>query len=164
MRIQTKTQKGHNAPISGLHSVCNDMNISWNSASSHLGCQFPCLGWGLLRQFPPFHSFPRFFSVIKTLLLNHYNIHPPKARGCQFDNFVVTGGNVSCHNDNLQCHQWWQSCQIDNPVFSVSLTSFVTAKPKRHPSNMNVIQWIQQLFFSKSELLSLTNQSLPSSL
>ena len=30
----------------------------------------------------------------------------------QFDNFVVTGGTVSCHCDNWQCHQWRQSCQI----------------------------------------------------
>ena len=37
----------------------------------------------------------------------------------QFDNFVVTGGTVSCHNDNLQCHQSQQSCQIDNLLFSV---------------------------------------------
>ena len=33
--------------------------------------------------------------------------------------FVVTGGTVSCHIDNLRCHQWWQSCQIDNLLFSV---------------------------------------------
>ena len=42
----------------------------------------------------------------------------------QFDNVVVTGGTVSCHNDNLWCHQWRQSCQIDDlfkPLFSVCL-------------------------------------------
>ena len=38
----------------------------------------------------------------------------------QFDNFVVTGGTVSCHNDNLQYHQWWQICQIDHLLFSVN--------------------------------------------
>ena len=32
----------------------------------------------------------------------------------QFDNFVVTGGTVSCRNDNLWCHQSRQSCQIDD--------------------------------------------------
>ena len=32
---------------------------------------------------------------------------------------VVTGGTVSCRNDNLRCHQWRQSCQIDNLLFSV---------------------------------------------
>ena len=38
----------------------------------------------------------------------------------QFDNFVIIGVTVSCHNDNLQCHQWWKICQIDNVfVFSV---------------------------------------------
>ena len=31
-----------------------------------------------------------------------------KTKGHQFDNFVVTGGNVSCRNDNLRCHHWRQ--------------------------------------------------------
>ena len=39
-----------------------------------------------------------------------------KTIGRQFDNFVVTGG--SCHHDNLRCHQWRQSCRIDNLLFS----------------------------------------------
>ena len=30
----------------------------------------------------------------------------------QFDNFVITGGTISCHYDNLLCHQWWHSCQF----------------------------------------------------
>ena len=34
-----------------------------------------------------------------------------KTKGRQFDNFVVTGGIISC-NDNLRCHQWPKSCQI----------------------------------------------------
>ena len=36
----------------------------------------------------------------------------------QFANFVITGGTISCHNDNLWCHQWWQSRQTDNLLFS----------------------------------------------
>ena len=40
----------------------------------------------------------------------------------QFDNFVVTGGIVSCCYDNLRCHQSWQSCQIDDLLFSVKKT------------------------------------------
>ena len=27
-------------------------------------------------------------------------------QSCQFDNFVLTDGTVSCRNDNLQCHQY----------------------------------------------------------
>ena len=34
---------------------------------------------------------------------------------------LVTGVTVCCCNDNLQCHQWQQSCQIDNLFFSVWL-------------------------------------------
>ena len=41
-----------------------------------------------------------------------------KTKGCQFDNFVITGSTISCYNDNLRCYQWWQSCQIDNILFS----------------------------------------------
>ena len=43
-----------------------------------------------------------------------------KTKGRQFDNFVVTGGTVSCRHDNLRCHQWRQSCQIDDLLFSVN--------------------------------------------
>ena len=39
---------------------------------------------------------------------------PLKTKSSQFDNFVVTGGTVSCHYDNLRCHQWKQSRQIDD--------------------------------------------------
>ena len=42
-----------------------------------------------------------------------------KTKDHQFDNFVITGGTVSCHYDNLQCHQWQQSRQIDDLLFSV---------------------------------------------
>ena len=34
----------------------------------------------------------------------------------QFDNFVVTGGTVSCHTDNLWCYQWRASYQIGYPL------------------------------------------------
>ena len=36
----------------------------------------------------------------------------------QFHNVVITGDNLSCHN-NLWCCQWWLSCQIDDLLFSV---------------------------------------------
>ena len=42
-----------------------------------------------------------------------------KTIGRQFDNFVVTGGTVSCRNDNLRCQQWWKNCQIDGLLSSV---------------------------------------------
>ena len=47
-----------------------------------------------------------------------------KTKDRQFDNVVVTGGTVSCPNDNLWCHQWRQSCEIDDLLdllFSVFL-------------------------------------------
>ena len=37
----------------------------------------------------------------------------------QYDNFVATGGIVSCHYDNLLCHQAWQICQTDDLLFSM---------------------------------------------
>ena len=38
----------------------------------------------------------------------------PLKKDHQFDNFDVTGGTVSCHNENLWCHQSRQSCQNGN--------------------------------------------------
>ena len=32
--------------------------------------------------------------------------HWKQTKGCQFDNFVIIGVTVSCHHDNLQCHQY----------------------------------------------------------
>ena len=55
-----------------------------------------------------------------------------KTKDNQFDNFVITGGTVSCRNDNLQYHQWWQSCQIDDRLFSVDrLTCYLGNKPEK---------------------------------
>ena len=31
---------------------------------------------------------------------------------------LTTGRTVSCYYDNLRWHHWWQSCQIDNLLFS----------------------------------------------
>ena len=44
-------------------------------------------------------------------------LHALKTNGRQFDNFFVICGALSCRNDNLRCHQWWQSCQIDGCLF-----------------------------------------------
>ena len=46
--------------------------------------------------------------------------HSLKRKYGQFDNFVVNGGTVSCHYDNLWCHQWRQSCQLDDFLLSVN--------------------------------------------
>ena len=56
-----------------------------------------------------------------------------KTKDPQFDKFVVTGGTVICHNDNLQCHQWWQCCQIDDLLFSVKISHVgpMTIRSKR---------------------------------
>ena len=45
-----------------------------------------------------------------------------KTKGPQFEKFVITGGTVSCHYDNLRCRQWRQSCQINDLLFSVKCT------------------------------------------
>ena len=54
--------------------------------------------------------------------VSHYFInliaHTLRARDCQFDNFVVAGGTVSCHYDNFRCHQWWPGCRADDLLFS----------------------------------------------
>ena len=40
--------------------------------------------------------------------LKFKDIWTPKRKDRQFDNFVITGGTVSCLKNNLRCHQWWQ--------------------------------------------------------
>ena len=61
------------------------------------------------------------FSSLKT-------ISSLKTKYRQFDNFVVTDSTVSCCNDNLLCHQWQQSCQIDNLLFT---TTYCTASDNK---------------------------------
>ena len=62
------------------------------------------------------------FCVSHVCFRNHYFInliaHTLRARDCQFDNFVVAGGTVSCHYDNFRCHQWWRGCRADDLLFS----------------------------------------------
>ena len=40
---------------------------------------------------------------------------------CHDANFVVTGSNTGCHNDNLWCCQWWQSWHLGYYQFLVDL-------------------------------------------
>ena len=42
-----------------------------------------------------------------------------KTNGRQLDNFVATGGTVSCHKDKLRYHERWQNCEIDDILFPV---------------------------------------------
>ena len=41
-------------------------------------------------------------------------VHSLKTKDRHFGNFFVTGGAVSCHYNNLQCHLWWQICLIND--------------------------------------------------
>ena len=66
-----------------------------------------------------------------------------KTKDYQFDNFVVTGGTVSCHNDNLQCHQWWQSCQLDDLLFSVD------SRPWNNPRWYTPLIWFHIFDFNR---------------
>ena len=42
-----------------------------------------------------------------------------KARDRRFDGFVVTGGAVGCHYDNLRRRRLRRGCRIDDFLFSV---------------------------------------------
>ena len=50
----------------------------------------------------------------KTLTRGLHCVLSLKTKHCQMDNFVIIGGTVSCHYDNL-------SCPVDNVLFSVML-------------------------------------------
>ena len=61
------------------------------------------------------------FCVLHVCYRNHFFInliaHTPRAADCRFDDFVITGGIVGSHYDNLRCHQWWRGCQVDDLLF-----------------------------------------------
>ena len=76
------------------------------------------------------HTFwKRFLDFASGLLPRHLSNHmkdmvstgPLKTKDCRFENFVITVGAVICRNNNLYLNQWWQICQMDNLLFSVSL-------------------------------------------
>ena len=67
-----------------------------------------------------------------------------KQEGRQFDNFVVTGVTVSCHCDNLRWHQWWQSCQIDNLLFSMLPSHSSKPLPEPMLIKMHDAMWHQE--------------------
>ena len=58
----------------------------------------------------------RYMGTFGTLEDSNFSL---KTKDHQLDNFVITGGTVSCRHDNLRCHQWRQSCQIDDLFFSM---------------------------------------------
>ena len=74
----------------------------------------------------------------------HVTGHSLRIKDCQFDNFVVTGGTVSCRYDNIRCHQSRQSCQIDDLLFSVFVRG-IQRSPVDSPHNG---QWRGALMFS----------------
>ena len=55
--------------------------------------------------------------------------------------FVVTDGIAGCHNNNLWCHQWWQSWHHENSQFSVKGTSNVrlTNRSDIYPKRMRCV-------------------------
>ena len=56
------------------------------------------------------------------------------AEGDLFDNFVITGGTISCCYDNLRYHQWRQ---IDD-----FLSSMILALQDMHMLHMNfIVSW-----------------------
>ena len=61
-----------------------------------------------------------------------------KTKGRQIDNIVVTGGTVSCQNDNLRSQQWRQCCQLDD-LFCFQC--YVTKPLTRSGSMAIVINW-----------------------
>ena len=62
------------------------------------------------------------YCVLHVCFRTHFFInliaHTLRARDCQFDNFVVAGGTVSCHYDKFRCHRWWRGCRADYLLFS----------------------------------------------
>ena len=57
------------------------------------------------------HSFEKYNLMVTSLALG-------QSKGCR--NFVVIGGKIGCHNDNLLCLQWRTGWYHDNSWLSVN--------------------------------------------
>ena len=81
-------------------------------------------------------------SVIEAIWVNvgKMGIYTLKTKDLQFGNFVLTGGTVSCRNDNLRCHQWGQSSQIDELLFSVQATCLMRL--------LLHVQWVLSILYT----------------
>ena len=71
---------------------------------------------------------------------------------CRDANFVITGGNGGCHDDNLKCHQWWQRSHHDNPHF----VNFVIIGRTGgcHDDNLQCHQWWQSWHHNNSHFVN----------
>ena len=45
----------------------------------------------------------------------------------KFENFIVTGGTVNCHNDDLWCHKWRKICPLVAPWIVIMTTCGATS-------------------------------------
>ena len=90
----------------------------WSCITLYIGkflacTDWPVLSWWFLMIWRQIGTRPSHADSAMTIQC-HMNT---KNNDRQYDNFVVTGGTVSCHYDNLRCHQWRQSCEIDDLLF-----------------------------------------------
>ena len=75
-----------------------------------------------------------------------------KTKDWQFNNFVVTGGTVSCRNDTSRCQHWPQSCNIDDLLFSVfgqiNLSQQRQGCTKPNRAYVKVVKFLSLLIFT----------------
>ena len=97
----------------------NPERYGWNQSVPHPTkyneAQIVRIIWGAYYVCAPTccHTVVFAWKVVKSRFWLAFRVYISlKIKHRQFDNFVVAGGTVSCHNDNLRCHQWRQSCQI----------------------------------------------------
>ena len=97
----------HEGPV--IQNFDDFFDVNWNKLLNKQSCGL----WNEIWQ----------YQVPYTHLCIQAEVMPTdislKTKYRQSDNFVITGGTVSCHYENLRCHQWWWSCQIDNLLFSM---------------------------------------------
>ena len=98
-----------------------------------------------MRSLRPPNFQKRYFCLTDWRLNSTHRITENKKR--QFDNFIVIGGTVSCHYDNLECHQWRQIVKLMTLCFQwwdgffrqlfliIHLDSFCFVNPHAGPSS-----------------------------
>ena len=94
----------------------------------------------------------------RTLNIVECQLQTLKTNGRQFDNLVVAGGTVSCHNDNLRCHQWRGGCQIDDILVSVKSVGFLSPLTISYACVM-VDVWVTSLLVARTQRSFTLNRS-----
>ena len=105
--------------------------------------------------------------MIGTCLIHiSFDLTSPKTKDSLFDNFVVTGGTVSCRHGNLRCRHWRQSCQNGELLFSgfphIPVDISITQRTEPSSHLRRYLHQTENLTFQSSPEISIAQRTEPS--